>query len=123
MSDLTDFLLARIAEDEAVANSANSGARWESWNRSWDTEPQRDIAAGGVRLFAVPTMYDEHIARHDPARVLAECEAKRRIVERHDVVDAAGGCAFCGEPAPCEHLRILTLPHSDHPDYRDEWRP
>ena len=25
-----------------------------------------------------------HIARHDPARVLAECESKRRIVEQYE---------------------------------------
>lgn len=83
---LTDFLLARIAEDEMRARLA---ARQDWMDR----------------------------------RLLAECEAKRRIVGRHDVVDAAGGCAFCGEPAPCEHLRILASVYADHRDYDERWRP
>ena len=75
-------------------------------------------------------------------RVLAECEAKRRIIALHQ---PSGGpnyrgtecCARCtagGEyPAddgytdeqnwPCPTLRALALPYAEHPDYREEWRP
>ena len=49
-----------------------------------------------------------HIARWDPARVVAECESKRRILERHEQDE--------------EILRVLALPYADHRDYRDEWR-
>jgi hypothetical protein len=80
-----------------------------------------------------------HIARWDPARVLAECEAKRRIVEMHRLggsytpgsEDASGFdyCGTCGSgepyeyptPWPCPTLRLLALPYVDHPDYRQEW--
>jgi hypothetical protein len=51
-------------------------------------------------------------------RLLAECEAKRRIVEEIE-----------GTRAPATYTtRLLTilmhlaLPYADHPDYRDEWR-
>lgn len=26
-------------------------------------------------------------------------------------------------PAPCSTLRLLALPYSDRPGYREEWRP
>ena len=91
-----------------------------------------------------------HIARHDPARVLAECEAKRAVVELHadgEVLDhweyectcgfsdhrlsECKGCVWHtydeGELkrrySPCRTLSLLALPYADHPDCREEWRP
>jgi hypothetical protein len=86
----------------------------------------------------------------DPQRWLAECEAKRRIVELHSHSEESscwemhrgvygpgwpeGSYAVEGEPwahpslellegQPCETLKLLALPHADHPDYHEEWRP
>ncbi|MGW1595264.1 DUF6221 family protein [Streptomyces sp. NPDC002343] len=69
----------------------------------------------------------------DPARVLREIDAKRRIVELHGPADTeyADGpvCTTCDdlrgvEPAyPCRTLRLLLLPYADRPGYSDEWRP
>ena len=42
-------------------------------------------------------------------RALAECEAKRRIVEVH------------GHRCPCATLRALAQPYRDHPDFDPEW--
>jgi hypothetical protein len=78
--------------------------------------------------------------RHmSPARVLAECEAKRRIIEEHAPdkgyeLDTCHRCADWEDPGwdhepppsvvyPCLTLRALALPYASHPDYRDEWRP
>ncbi len=125
---LTDFLLARIAEDEAAAKAAAHGrsGRWASWNRSWDTERNRDLVDEGVgeRMACLPMDLDEHIARHDPARVLAECEAKRRIVEQCRWIDQHpdwySDPDLSGEFTTCEVvLSALALPYSDHPDYPD----
>jgi hypothetical protein len=58
-----------------------------------------------------------HVARHDPARVLAECEAKRRIV------DSEGSPYVEGHVPATRTLRFLALPYADHPDYRQEWKP
>lgn len=149
--DLTDFLLARIAEDEEVARTA-SPAPWlyttvESVGGGALYDKTRTI---GSLHYEQPNEHDgrivrhlleheadangAHIARHDPARVLAECEAKRRIVAAHPVVqhgtDGRGPedeweCRKCYEyPASwCTTLRALALPYADHPDYREEWRP
>lgn len=80
-----------------------------------------------------------HILRHDPARVLAEVAAKRRIVEEHDTREVASldrddwgrvreVCRRCREGerqivAPCPTLRLIALPYASHESYRPEWRP
>lgn len=107
MTTLTEFLLARIAEDEAVARAADVKQGDPSWMRHGpnvlasprtyrirserDRRPialiedvsgddgDRDSETSILDGAAVAT----HVARHDPARVLAECQAKRRIVECH----------------------------------------
>src|SRR5438067_2058538 len=87
--ELAEFLLARIAEDEGVARAATDG-RWEVLPY-WFTSPLGNPYSASVPG-VIPEEIDPddaaHIARHDPARVLAECEAKRRIVELHAVVVA-----------------------------------
>ena len=61
-----------------------------------------------------------------PAHVLADIEAKLRIVKEYEDADTVaqfpdfdGGLASGLEDA----LRLLALPYADHPDYREEWRP
>ena len=66
--------------------------------------------------------WGEHFARHDPARVLAECEAKRRIVADCRHIQEATSWGLLERHAEWT-VRVLALPHADHPDYRDEWRP
>lgn len=152
---LTDFLLARIAEDEEVAKQAKSDSpRWASTQKDGTLKIDTGIESmgwefgGGDGIWSCDDPYDDcgtyvshafaegdHIARHDPARVLAECEAKRRIVEEHsdggkdwDGQRFVHWCRRCAgrrghEPWPCPTLRALALPYADHPDYRQEWRP
>ena len=127
MSDLVDFLLARIAEDEADARMANGAPPPRHWSA--------------------------------PTRVLAECEAKRRIVELHrdwpvlverptefepsfgadpPFVDQVTYRAskqiawmteqeyrnrFGDEPPTAPMLAAMAVVYADHPDYREEWRP
>lgn len=62
-----------------------------------------------------------HIARHDPAAVLARIAADRQIL-------ALGICAACDiEDQPCDHrestLRLLASAHADRPGYNEDWRP
>ncbi|MGY1802416.1 DUF6221 family protein [Blastococcus sp. SYSU D00922] len=112
--DLDQFLLARIAEDKRVATDAAQATGQERWTE------------GG-----------EHVSRHDPARVLAECNAKRRLVLA--CRDVRPDRAFLGARpegladfplAPADQhqlaaltLALLALPYADHPEYRQEWRP
>lgn len=141
---LIEFLLARIAEDEDAARLCAEmfPSPWDVADRGWrvriyasgvpeenffsddpaakterypvvmEVEPDRNIEDPRWLSERV-----EHVRRHDPARVLAECEAKRRIVARHDRDDSTS----FGQP--CQTLRLLALPYADHSDYRPEWHP
>lgn len=105
---LTEFLLARIGEDEAVARRVAVETAYP---------PPKPI--GGIPRLG--------IVGYSTARVLAECEAKRRIVEAHP--SRFGGCETCHELdgpdayAPCATLRALAAVYAQHPDYRSEWTP
>ena len=121
MSDLTEFVLARIAEDEAAARDALEDGRGTP-------EPEPWLAVGWPR--------SEHpgpVVFVGPERFLAECEAKRRTVNRHrpeEFMDAPGEffCLRC-QPSgnrgmwPCPDLRDLASVYAEHPDYREEWKP
>lgn len=116
---LTDFVLARIADDEERArfvarqNEGNNWAPFEPWRLSWHDE------------------YD--LLCIEPSRVLAECAAKRRIVELHTapiggdthecVTLLPSGVRAMEHVVDCDTLRLLALPYADHEDYRESWRP
>lgn len=121
---ITEFLHARIAEDEREATVAES-----------------EFAHGGYGSFS-------------PARVLAECEAKRAIIAQHEqwpvlvstppvlkqvadfvdnmtyratqqlawVTEREYVARFGVEPPTAPMIRTLAAVYADHPDYREEWK-
>lgn len=153
MGGLVEFLRARLDEDEKVARAA-SGAPWEASVPNMvhvNAAAQRENRAFRTLGHVANTEcaeYQLHIARHDPARVLAEVKAKRQIVDLHGIVhreigwladgeEEHGEIPVCGLCVPkhshyqrredvpegaCLTVRHLALPYADHPDYRDEWR-
>jgi hypothetical protein len=56
-------------------------------------------------------------------RLLIDVESKRRIVETAREYSPELEHGDNGEWALDLTLRLLALPHADHPDYREEWRP
>lgn len=59
-----------------------------------------------------------------PARVLADVEAKRRIVDVHVERAECERCAwFDDELYPCETLKLLALPYANRTGYDESWRP
>lgn len=128
---LSDFLLARIAEDEAAARRVAEQMREAVSGGNWKDLPETDAAANlGPRVEE-----DYHgfpVVVVSPARVLAECEAKRRIVELHTgwhlcpdgrEADATVGSDTDESWRLCPTLRLLALPYSAHPDFKEEWKP
>jgi hypothetical protein len=104
VNELAEFLLARVAEDEAVARAARgSGVH--------DDRP----------------VVKEWIGLANPERMLVWSDARRRIVGLHHnpraLPDGPDLCLGCGHPEPCPTLRLMALPFADHPDYREDWRP
>jgi hypothetical protein len=109
VSDLTAFLLARISEDEAKAREAIEMRMAVKYVDPSDaTRPDFELVAWPD--LGVPSMLI------GPERVLAECEAKRRIVELH-------GPHGQSDELPCRELAVVAAVYSDHPDYDEAWRP
>ncbi len=95
---IVEFLLARIAEDEAY---------WTAGEGRYARDCQECAA-----------LSDHEPDRPTVDRMLAECEAKRRQI-KHLVRFMEGDYAPWNE----EQLQIMAAVYADHPDYRDEWRP
>lgn len=131
MSDLADFLLARFVEDQEAAQEAARRPAppdadavrvvWYRHDTGWVPSASGEWAEGQV-LFE----------RLSPTRVLAECEAKRRIVaeaqrawsrSQDDDPMPEGREWLLGQRQGLQAaLRLLALPYAAHPDYREEWQ-
>jgi hypothetical protein len=97
--NLSEFLTARLDEDEQIARAIN-GDKW-----GWP---------GARSGFAA------HVARHDPARVLREVAAKRAILAEcaRSVECGDDGCVLAG--AVIVNMAAIW---GDHPDYGEAVRP
>jgi len=95
MSDLTDFLLARIADDKRDAEGLEDDGTYGTWSH-WvlaECEAKRQIVA-------LHTSDGGH-----------ECPAG---------FDSPGD-SFVDYTRDCHTLRLLAIPDAGHPDYRQEW--
>jgi Family of unknown function (DUF6221) len=143
MGDLVAFLNARLDEDEAAAKAAASvaGPDWHHdrfWPEDGSSATTMVFSAAGSPLADTLHRDDEEmapfIARHDPARVLREVEADRAILaaleaarQNHpaygDWVDPAEASAQGEAGGLLLAAKLRAAVYSDHPDYRDEWKP
>lgn len=152
-TDLATWLLADdgpIAEDERVARAANPSP----WRRITDKahlDPTAIFGAdrpGGMEklrhVASVELSWEcdanaAHITAWDPARVLAECGAKRQLIALHGPVTLRGGpggkyfetteaCTSCSPPQfaedayPCPTLLALAQPYAGRPGWHEEWK-
>lgn len=140
MEDLAKWLLEQIAEDEQMARKVASPPPWAIDDQQRDDRAIYGAARGATVAYD-PSGDSEskadfaHIVRWDPARVLAECAAKRRIVDLHTIEDRYLDCPTCTDSDYrtrryddeqlwwCDTLKLLALPYVDRPGYRPEWRP
>ncbi len=141
MEHLPAFLLARIGEDESTARAAvtiidsRETAGWY-WSDAGDAVfldgTSVPVACGPWKqLMNQPSA--RHIVRNDPERVLAECDAKRRILSDHGRARDAVAAAALDDPARSgwlgaaealgRVLRSMAVPYADHPAYDPEWMP
>jgi hypothetical protein len=115
MTDLTTWLLERIAEDLHDADQFHE------------------------RGCSIEQSFGECDCGH-PARVLAQCEAMRAVVEMHAPVEVYREqplvCTVCVQTDdsgdfivsrpedawPCPTLRALASIWADHPEFRQEWK-
>jgi hypothetical protein len=127
-ADIREFLIEQWAAEEAAARGAHGG-----WGpHAWDFDPEhREVRYGQITIYGerVPHGYHTttaaHLAMHDPARILAEVAAKRRILELHapipsgkfsdgsPVVRCHNGCGS----SPCDTVRLLAAPYRSEPAF------
>lgn len=143
-AELVAFIRDRLADDEETARKATAR---QSGGDTWTYDGTDVRAASGLTVARrqVPVLA-EHIALHDPDRVLTEVEAKRRAIAPYAV--ALEECQAIRaqmrevihkdhdefarlhrrESELIEAARILApvvgalaLPYAEHSDYRHEW--
>jgi len=116
VTTLTEFLEARITEDEADAEGPCGCKITTDATGPW--------LPGGIHGWSCPI------------RVLAECAAKRWVLSEHcsdkrwPLDRSRVGCRTCqlrgdiplDDEWPCLTLRILALPYADHPQFQPGWR-
>ena len=117
---ITEFLLARIAEDEDAARGSGilGWVTYRDRNGVIQYTTPASLAGDGTWIVDGREIRTERFTVqvvHDEARILAECQAKRRI--------ASMAAEQLDEPSGTELLQLLALPYVDHDDYQEEWRP
>jgi hypothetical protein len=150
-AELMAFLRERLDEDEQIARAVDD--RSAPWDGQWVTDGSDALRTfnGHVLFYGhngplKPGLVD-HIARHDPVRVLADIDSKRRIIKLHSVVHREIGwledgqeehdeiqvCGLCVPrhshyrhredvpEGPCLTVRLLALPYADMPGYQSDW--
>ena len=104
MRDLSEFVLARVTDDEELARQYGDPRRLSS-SLTWTS----DVGRPAIEV--------------DPSRIIAECEAKRRVVAAY--VEGVANYRI-GPHDEVDRLtfvvRALALPYADHPEYQPEWR-
>jgi Family of unknown function (DUF6221) len=98
--DLVRFLKARLDEEADLAQRCDGDGCGE-WSAHGHTVDFCQVDLPGFHP-AIAL----HVALHDPARVLREIEAKRRILARH-----------ARDRWPSDDLRDLASPYTGHPDF------
>ncbi|MFG1921067.1 DUF6221 family protein [Cryptosporangium sp. NPDC048952] len=139
-SQLVAFLRARFDEIEEIAQVAGGYGKHEIWTVCATGESPEDDDPGAWAWVETnpnhPNAPEDgmdpcpHMARHNPANVLRDLDAKRRIMDR--AVEAITFSTLCGNGkdllagsalAHTHTLRALALPFDDHKDYDVVWRP
>lgn len=99
--NITAFIEARIAEDEAEARKAEAACEDDLW-----------IVTGADNAVGVD---------YYPERVLRQCAALRKIVESIEELVEDGEAPSLVHATTVWRLAPIAAIWSDHPDYQQEW--
>lgn len=130
MDDLVQFLRHYLDLEERRTRCAfGKSPQWYPGS-AYDepNNPERaNVANGADEPITGDTLADfaDHIAANDPARVLADIDIKRQIIDAYAEAAANEGHAehTDGRANGLGHaVRLLSLPYSHLRDYKPEWR-
>ncbi|MFI9824435.1 DUF6221 family protein [Streptomyces sp. NPDC052013] len=137
MDELVRWLGEQLDADEQAARKAANVCGCHPLAASWAFRDGDEPTDGRILVVDDPhpqrkrkisrrwnATYDglfmaEHIVRHDPARVLREVEAKRRILTAYENYDQDAPEL----DVPYSVIQLLALPYEGRPGYREQWRP
>ncbi|MEW2161430.1 DUF6221 family protein [Streptomyces sp. NPDC007084] len=131
MDDLAQWLGAQLDEDQRIVSRA-----LDHVDAEWRLDAARNVVfcrrltvsgRQSTPVTAIEWRYPRvgapalapHVAEHDPARVLREIDAKRRMIGRINSHATMMGW----DEVHGDLLRLLAAPYADRPGYREEWRP
>jgi hypothetical protein len=95
---------------------------------AWQEHPKNWVSASSLSRVAL-VVHDgdrSHVVRHDPARVLREIDAKRRLLAEYQRADAEGKYPDWpgGYASGLEYaVQIAAAEYADRPGYDPEWAP
>ena len=135
---LVEFLQQRLDDFERLAKAATDGP-WKADDADYAeaiyaADGYTAVVAGG-RWGGEASVFNEtadalFIAANDPAYVLADIAAKRRIIELHkgghecsqyDHNGEVDSCTYSHDFEDCSTLKLLAAPFRSHPDWQPEW--
>lgn len=142
MDELVQWLGEQLSEDEAAIEAPES---WTEFDEMHGTRSVRVDHSIEHVVACTRSWRGVHIASHDPAQVLREIDAKRKLLDDYVLtarirdeaavrIKAAGDCP---NPKDLEEwdraqreaailegpVKLAASPLSHRPGYRDEWRP
>ncbi|MFF8679519.1 DUF6221 family protein [Streptomyces sp. NPDC015237] len=129
MDDLVQWLRAQLDEDERTARAVED--RSAPWDGQWVADGNSAVRTENGHVLFYRHVSDplkpgltDHVAKHDPARVLREIDAKRDLLRFAEGVHDHHETFTTGVAARLEvTLRLFAATYADRPGYRDEWRP
>lgn len=131
MDDLILFLEAENNADEQAAKAAvmtlpgEDPEVWVELDSAGGTfyimSSSGDLVARGL-----PESEARHIARHDPARVLRECAARRRLITRWESLAGLTNSEDDGFSRGqlfevCQDLKDSVQSYAGRPGFKEEW--
>ena len=146
MDELVRWLREQLDEETEAAQLAFSGQAdpengWGAHRPEWQKQTTITPHVGVIH----EAVQADHIVRWNPARVLAEINAKRQLLDDYTVTahirdEAAERIKASGDHPDAKDLetwdraqreaailegpvKLAALPLADRPGYREEWRP
>lgn len=122
MDDLAQWCSQQLDIDERIARAVTTEGAW----RVGSSHGGVSVEGEGWTVAGADALDGAHIAEHDPARVLREIDAKRRIVylaQHLPQLTATTDVFDNNRDAWREVIKQLAAVYDQRPGYLEEWRP
>jgi len=136
VTDLASWLRVQFDEEQRLAERAIKASGGRIWTADENGIFPQDDPSNHPGAFLADAYgctdpgYGFHIARWDPARVLAEIDAKRRILDLHTGGHECSGydhqgeidrCRYYHDFEICSTVRLVAVPYAGRPGWQEQW--